>query len=152
MNNKIVLGITQGDGNSISYEVIIKALADLRILEICTPVIYGSSKTLGVHKKQIVDLENFSTNVINTAKEAHSKRVNIINCVPENLHIEPGCQTVDGSKGALIALREAVKDLKAGNIQALVTAPFNKSEVSKEGFSFCGHTEYLTKEFGAKDS
>ena len=152
MNNKIVVGITQGDGNGISYEVIIKALADSRILEICTPVIYGSSKILGVYKKQITDLENFSTNVINSAKEAHPKRVNIINCVPESLNVDPGKQTVDGAKGALIALEEAVKDLKNGQIQALVTAPFNKAEVSKEGFSFCGHTEYLTNEFGVKDS
>lgn len=152
MNNKIVVGITQGDSNSISYEVIIKALSDPRILDICTPVIYGSSKILGFYKKQIADLENFSTNVISSAKEAHPRRVNIINCVPENLHIEPGNQTLDGSKGALIALEEAVKDLKNGTIQAVVTAPFNKSEVNKEGFGFCGHTEYFTKEFGAKDS
>jgi len=152
MNGKIVIGITQGDGNSISYEVIIKALSDLRILEICTPVIYGSSKILGVHKKQITEIENFSTNIINSPKDAHSRRINIINCVPENFQIEPGNQTVDGSKGALIALEEAVKDLKNGHIQALVTAPFNKAEVNKEGFSFTGHTEYLTKEFGAKDS
>ncbi|MEN6619180.1 MAG: 4-hydroxythreonine-4-phosphate dehydrogenase PdxA [Rikenellaceae bacterium] len=152
MNNKIVVGITQGDSNSISYEVIIRALADIRILEICTPVIYGSSKILGVYKKQITDVDNFSTNVINSIKEAHPKRVNIINCVPESLHLEPGKQTVDGSKGALIALEKAVKDLKDGYIEAIVTAPFNKSEVNKEGFSFSGHTEYFTKEFGAKDS
>ncbi|MFA6334405.1 MAG: 4-hydroxythreonine-4-phosphate dehydrogenase PdxA [Bacteroidales bacterium] len=152
MNNKIVVGITQGDSNSISYEVIIKALSDLRMLEICTPVIYGSSKIFGFYKKQIPDLENFSTNVINSAKEAHPKRINIINCVPENLLLEPGKQTEDGSKGALIAIEEAVKDLKNGHTQAIVTAPFNKSEVHREGFSFCGHTEYFTKEFGAKDS
>ncbi len=152
MNNKIVVGITQGDSNGISYEVIIKALSDLRILEICTPVIYGSSKILGFYKKQITDAENFSTNVINSAKEAHPKRVNIINCVPENFHVDPGKQTEEGSKAALIALEEAVRDLKEGHIQAVVTAPFNKSEVNKEGFGFCGHTEYFAKEFGAKDS
>ena len=39
MARKLVVGITQGDGNGISYEVIIKALADERILDICTPVI-----------------------------------------------------------------------------------------------------------------
>ncbi len=152
MNNKIVVGITQGDSNGISYEVIIKALADIRILEICTPVIYGSTKILGVYKKQMTDIDNFSVNVINSAKDVHPRRVNIINCVPENLTLEPGKQTVDGTKGAIIALEEAVKDLKNGHIQAVVTAPFNKSEVNKEGFKFGGHTEYFTKEFGAKNS
>ena len=51
-NNKpIIVGITQGDGNGIGYEVIIKALADPRILESFTPVIYGSSKIFGFYTK-----------------------------------------------------------------------------------------------------
>ena len=41
INNKLTVGITQGDGNGIGYEVIIKALADARILDGFTPVIYG---------------------------------------------------------------------------------------------------------------
>ena len=49
MDRKIVVGITQGDGNGIGYEVIIKALADERILDFCTPVIYGSSKIFGFY-------------------------------------------------------------------------------------------------------
>jgi 4-hydroxythreonine-4-phosphate dehydrogenase len=72
--------------------------------------------------------------------------------VPDSIPFEPGKQSMDGAKGALIALEEAVKDLKNGAINVLVTAPFNKSEMNKEGFSFSGHTEYLTKEFGAKNS
>ena len=34
MGWKFVVGITQGDGNGISYEVIIKALADERMLDL----------------------------------------------------------------------------------------------------------------------
>ncbi len=152
MSNKIVVGITQGDSNGIGYEVIIKALNGLAILDICTPVIYGSSKILGFYKKQIPEVDSFTTNIIGKATEAHPKRVNIINCVPENFIADPGNETEEGSKAALLSLEAAVKDLKEGNIDVLVTAPFNKWSMSKEGFSFPGHTEYLTSEFGAEDS
>jgi len=151
-NNKIIVGISQGDINSISSEVIIKALSDSRLLDTCIPVIYGSSRVIGIYKKHNPDTENFSPNVINSPKEAHSKRVNIINCIPDTIQSDPGKQNEDGAKAALIALEEAVKDLKNKNIDVLVTGPFNKFEVKKEGFSFTGHTEYLSNIFGVKNS
>lgn len=150
MARKIVIGITQGDTNGIGYEVIIKALADARMSELCIPIIYGSSKALGFYKKQIPEVE-LHTNIINTAKDYHSKRVNIINCVPDNFHIEPGQASHDSAKAAIIALQTAVEDLKAGFIDAIVTAPFNKKAVSQEEFEFPGHTEFLVANFGAKE-
>lgn len=57
INGKIVVGITQGDGNGIGYEVIIKALADTRMSDMFIPVIYGSSKLFGFYKKQLHDIE-----------------------------------------------------------------------------------------------
>ncbi len=152
MNNKIVVGITQGDSNGVGYEVIIKSLSDPRLLDICTPVIYGSSKILAFYRKGIPDLENFATNIISRVEEAHPKRINIINCVPENFMADPGNPTEDGAKAALIALENCVQDIKRGVLNAIVTAPFSKYSVSKEGFSFPGHTEYLTKEFAGDES
>lgn len=149
--SKIVLGITQGDINGIGYEVIIKALSDARVMEMCTPVIYGSSKAFGVYKKLIPETDHINTNVINSASEVHPKRVNIINCVPDTVQIDPGQLTHDGSKSAVASLEAAVKELKAGLIDILVTAPFNKRAVSEETFKYPGHTEYLVNEFGAKD-
>lgn len=151
MAQKIIIGITQGDMNGIGYEVIIKALADARMLEICTPIIYGSSRAFGFYKKQIPALETMDTNIINTARDFHPKRVNIINCIPDTFKIDPGQPTHDGAKAAIVALERAVEDLKTGDIDALVTAPFNKKAVSDDKFAFPGHTEYLINEFGAKD-
>ena len=147
MGRKLVVGITQGDGNGISYEVIIKALADERMLDLCTPVIYGSSKIFGFYKKQIHNIEQINTNVINSAKDVHQKRVNIVNCLPENVFVEPGQSTPESAKAALTALERAVKDIKEGYIDVLVTAPFNKRAMDKEGFGYTGHTEYLEKKF-----
>ncbi len=148
---KIIVGITQGDTNGIGYEVIIKTLSDARILDMCTPVVYGSSKAFGFYKKQIPETEHINTNVVSSAKDAHPKRVNIVNCIPENFPIEPGQQTADGSKAAIMALTAAVKELKEGKLDVLITAPFNKRAVSEETFKFPGHTEYLVSEFGAED-
>ena len=147
MSRKLVVGITQGDGNGVGYEVIIKALADERILDLCTPVIYGSSKIFGFYKKQIHNIDQINTNVISSAKDVHQKRVNIVNCLPENVFVEPGQPTPESAKAAMTSLEKAVEDIKAGYIDVLVTAPFNKRAMASEGFGYTGHTEYLEKEF-----
>lgn len=151
MARKLIVGITQGDGNGISYEVIIKALADERILDMCTPVIYGSSKIFGFYKKHIHNIENINTNVITSAKDVHNKRVNIVNCLPENVFVEPGQPTPESAKSAMTALERAVADIKEGYIDVLVTAPINKRAMSSEGFGYTGHTEYLEKQFGVDE-
>lgn len=149
--SKIVVGFTQGDTNGIGYEVIIKTLSDARVLEMCTPVVYGSSKAFGFYRKQIPETENINTNVVASARDAHPKRVNIVNCVDDNAQISPGHLTKSGSQAAITALKCAVGEMKKGYIDVLVTAPFNKRAVSDETFRFPGHTEYLVSEFGAKD-
>lgn len=151
MGQKIVIGITQGDSNGIGYEVIIKALADVRMTELCVPILYGSSRILGLYKKSLSDTEQINTNVINSAADAKSKRLNIINCVPDSLSVEPGQPTQDGASGAIASLEAAVKDLKAGLIDAIVTGPINKHTMLKAGFKNTGHTEYLINEFKSDD-
>lgn len=150
-NGKIVVGITQGDSNGIGYEVIIKALSDPRILDMFTPVIYGSTKLFGFYKKTLHELDQMDTNQINSATEAHPKRINIINCLPDNVFAEPGGATPESSKAAISSLAAAVKDLRAGTIDVLVTAPINKRAIVSEGFGFPGHTEYLQQAFEVAD-
>ena len=151
MAKKLVMGITQGDGNGIGYEVIIKALADERMLDICTPVIYGSSKVFGFYRKQIHNIEQINTNVITSAKDVHQKRVNIVNCLPDNVFVEPGQPTPESAKSAMTALKCAVDDIRNGYIDVLVTAPINKRAMVSEGFGYTGHTEYLEHEFGVEE-
>ncbi|MBQ6072739.1 MAG: 4-hydroxythreonine-4-phosphate dehydrogenase PdxA [Bacteroidales bacterium] len=151
MRDKIVVGITQGDTNGIGYEVIIKSLADARILENCVIVLYGSSRFFGIYRKFLPEIDQLATNVINSAEDARSKRINIINAVPESMAMEIGQPTTDGAKAAVMALKAAVADAKRGAIDAIVTAPFNKHTVASLGFGFPGHTEYLIHEFGKED-
>ena len=57
-----------------------------------------------------------------------------------------------GGKYALRSLEAAVKDLKAGVIDAIVTAPINKKAMQMAGFQFPGHTEYLTRQADTHES
>ncbi len=150
-NRKPIVGITPGDGNGIGYEVIIKSLADARILESFTPVIYGSSKIFGFYRKLVHNIEAMETYVISSARDAQPRRINIVNCLPENSFVEPGQPTPESSKAAMTSLEVAVRDIKDGAIDVLVTGPINKRAMVNEGFGYTGHTEYLEKEFGVSD-
>lgn len=145
---KIILGITQGDINGINYEVIMKALADNRIFDLCTPVVYGSPKVAAYHRKT-VNLENFSFNTIRTVDEALTRRPNIINCIDDSARVELGRSTPYAGEASLKALEAAVKDLADAKIQALVTGPINKSNVKSEQFNFTGHTEFFESRFSS---
>lgn len=151
IDNKLVVGISQGDGNGIGYEVIIKALADARILDSFTPVIYGSSKIFGFYRKSVHEIEQMDTYVINSASEAKPRKINIVNCLPDNVYVEPGQATSESAQGAIKSLEYAVDDLKQGKIDVLVTAPINKRAMANEGFGFTGHTEYLEKSFDVNE-
>jgi len=148
--HKIKLGITHGDINGIGYEVIIKALADSRILEMCTPIVYGSSKVAAYYRKAM-DSEIFTFNNIASAKEANPKRANIINCVNDEVRVELGKSTKQAGEASLAALQAAVHDLKSGDIDVVVTAPINKENIQSDSFSFPGHTEFFANEFGTKN-
>jgi len=142
----IRVGITQGDINGIGYEVIIKTLMEPHMTEMCTPIIYGSPKVAAYHRKAL-NIENLSFNHIRNANEAHPKRINIINCMDDNVRVELGKSTREAGESAFNALDAACMDLEKGLIDVLVTAPINKDNIQSEHFSFPGHTEYLAQRF-----
>lgn len=142
MSNNIKVGITHGDINGIGYEVILKTLEDNRILELCTPVVYGSAKIAGYYRKGL-EMGNIPMNTVESASQARRDTNNIINVVPEDVKVEPGVSTPEAGRAAFLALERAVTDLKNGDIDVLVTAPINKNNIQSDDFHFAGHTEYL---------
>ncbi|TKG92371.1 4-hydroxythreonine-4-phosphate dehydrogenase PdxA [Puteibacter caeruleilacunae] len=144
--DKIRVGISHGDINGVGYEVIMKTLMDNRMMELCTPIVYGSPKVAAYHRKAL-NISNFSFNHIRSASEADSQRANIINCIDDNIRVELGKSTQIAGEASFIALEHAVKDLKEGKIDVLVTAPINKDNIQSEYFNFPGHTEYLSDAF-----
>lgn len=148
--NKVKVGISIGDINGIGLEVIIKTLAADQLLNYCTPVIYGSSKVISYHKN-IVD-DDFHFHSIRTADQAQEGKINIVNCWQENVNITLGKATKEGGEYALRSLDTATKDLKSGEIDALVTAPINKEAMKMAAFKFTGHTEFLTYMLDGKEN
>lgn len=149
--SNITIGITCGDINGIGLEVILKALSVKNAGKFFNIIIYGSTKVVAYHKN-IITQENIQFYPIQSADEAQPDRINIINCWQDNVNITLGKPTDLSGKCAYQALERAVKDLKAGEIEALVTAPIHKKAMQMAGFPFVGHTEYITSEFNAKDS
>ena len=146
----IKIGISQGDSNGISYEIILKAFSDPRIFELCIPILYGSPKIASFYSKilEAAEIEPAETHVIYDAHRAVQGKLNIIHCVNDNTQAEPGQSTEYGGKAAFLSLEMAVSELKKGVVDALLTAPINKHNIQNKNFEFPGHTEYLEKKFG----
>ena len=147
---KLKIGISIGDMNGIGLEVILKTVSDARILNLCTPVLFGSSKVVSYHKN-IVQVE-FPFANLRTAEEAEAGKVNVVNCWQENVNITLGKISEEGGRYAYKALEMAVAALKIGSIDALVTAPINKKAMQMADFPHAGHTEYITEQLGATES
>lgn len=143
---KIKIGITQGDINGVGYEVILKTFADPMMLELCTPVVYGSPKVAAYHRKSLDLPTNFS--IVNSAAEAANDRLNVVNCTDDEVKVEFGKADAEAGKAALEALERAIEEYKAGLIDVIVTAPINKHTIQSEEFSFPGHTEYIEQKLG----
>ena len=114
----IKVGITHGDINGIGYEVILKTFSDTRMAELCTPIIYGSSKIAAYHRKAL-ELPPINMNIISHAEDAGVNRVNIINCVEDETKVELSKSTPVAGESAFKALEAAVTDMKRGVVDVL---------------------------------
>lgn len=144
--NKIRVGITQGDINGVGYEVIFKTFSDPAMLELCTPIIYGSPKVAAYHRKAMDLQANFS--IVNSASEASHGKLSVVNCANDEVKVEFAKSAEESGRAALDALERALTEYRAGLIDVLVTAPINKATIQSETFHFPGHTEYIEERAG----
>lgn len=147
-NEKIKIGISIGDINGIGIEVILKTFSDIRILDFCTPIIFGSSKLISFHKKALNS--SVSIHGITNLKDALDNKINLFNIWKEDIKVELGKSTNSAGKYAFLSLKNATEALKNDKIDALVTAPINKHNIQSKEFNFKGHTEFLESELEEK--
>ena len=147
---KPVIGFTCGDLNGIGIELIIKTLSDHRLLDVCTPVVFASNKSLNFYLKGLPDY-NFKYANTRELNRLNPKQVNVVNCWEEEIAITPGQLTETGGKYALISLQQATQALKDGHLQGLVTAPIHKKNIQSADFNYTGHTPYFKAYFNVPD-
>lgn len=145
---KIIVGISVGDLNGIGPEIIIKTYEDPRSLELNTPVIFASGKTMQFFKNHFKSKINFF-NSDSIEKIVHGK-VNVINVWKEPVKIEFGKENLKIGEYAIKSLEAATNALKNNKIDVLVTAPINKHNIQSDTFNFPGHTDYLAKALNGK--
>ncbi|MBT8274119.1 MAG: 4-hydroxythreonine-4-phosphate dehydrogenase PdxA [Bacteroidia bacterium] len=141
---KIKVGISIGDLNGIGGELVIKTFEDPRMLDFCTPVIFASAKTISFLKNHFNSDIKF--NGIHGADKVLNGKVNVVNIWKENVDINFGQEDKKIGEYAIRSFKAATKALKEGNVDILLTAPINKSNIQSEDFNFPGHTDYLNQE------
>ena len=144
---KPVVGITCGDLNGIGMEIIIKALEDERVAELCTPLVFASSKLASYHRK-VIDKRDFNFNAVDSIDQIKEGKNNLISVWEENVELELGVPTDVSGAYAIKSIDAAIEAAKAGHIHAIVTAPINKHNIAEQHEGFRGHTGYLAEAFG----
>lgn len=139
--DKIIVGISIGDLNGIGIEVILKTFEDKRMLDFCTPVLFGATKVISYHKKAL-GIETPVHGITSISQISHSK-INILNIWKEDVKIDLGSATKESGEYAAKSLASAIEHLKENKVDVLLTAPINKENIQSEEFNFPGHTEYL---------
>lgn len=148
-NRKLRVAITHGDTNGIGYEIIFKTFSEPAMLELCTPIIYGSPKVAAYHRNALGIQGNFT--IINSAAEAHNNKVNLLTTFDQEIKVDLGNPSKEAGMASLAALEKAMADYKEELFDVLVTAPINKNNIQSDDFHFCGHTEYIEERAGNGD-
>lgn len=137
-----LVGITHGDFNSTSYEIILKAYADLRLLSVVTPLLYGQSKIFSYYKKNF-GMEEFNYSLTRDARQTWNQKFNILNIVEHELKIDPGIPTELSGEMAVKSLKMASDDLRNGFLDALVLTPANPSTMKSDKYAFDSQMNFL---------
>ncbi|UYZ64421.1 4-hydroxythreonine-4-phosphate dehydrogenase PdxA [Hymenobacter weizhouensis] len=146
------IGISVGDLAGIGPEIIYKTFQDQRLLKLCTPVVYGTAAVLFDDFPASPDHEPLTFRQVREAADIAPGKHNAVTCWDEDFTLTPGQPSQASGTAARQSLLAAARDLKAGLLDALVTAPISKENTQADDFRYPGHTEFLTSFFGAKES
>ncbi|MBE0637217.1 MAG: 4-hydroxythreonine-4-phosphate dehydrogenase PdxA [Bacteroidales bacterium] len=147
---QVRIGFTHGDVNGIGYEIIIKTLADDRMMEMITPIVFGHSKVASYHRKTL-PIKEFNFNLIKRVDMANPRRANIFNITEREIKLDVGTMTPTGGELAYLSLKAAAESLDHNEIDAIVTAPINKKNIQSREFNFPGHTEFFASRYGVNN-
>ena len=147
--NKPIIGISCGDLNGIGLEVIMKTFNDTQMLDLCTPVLFASSKVTSYHRKAL-NFTEFNYQVINSLDQIHHRKFCLYNSWNDAVDLEFGKNSHEVGAFALKSIDVGLQAWKDGKIDALVTAPINKNNITIPEKAFTGHTGYIGDAVGSE--
>ena len=140
---KPIIGITMGDPASIGPELCLRALADERLYEICSPIIVGDSCILE-RAKNIPGIPQLKIHSIQDVREASFSpgTLDLIDMHAATLEGSPiGQVSPEAGNAAFIYVKKVIELAMAKEIDATVTNALNKEALNLAGHHFSGHTE-----------
>lgn len=140
-----------GDPAGIGPEVVLKAVAEEEVRQVCVPVIVGDAQLLA-HTARTLDL-TCGYEIVRRGESLpdHHREPLIYHLDNIAGHIEPGIESGAAGKAAAQYIEAAVELCAAGSLAAIATAPINKRALFLGGYSFPGHTEFLAHLTGTEE-
>ena len=114
-SRKPIIGISCGDLNGIGMEIIMKTFSNGDMMDLCTPVVFASSKVASYHRKA-VNMDHFNFHICNDFGQISDHKANLINCWNDEVNLEFGKENKEVGKFALKSLQAAVQTFKDGKI------------------------------------
>ena len=145
------VGITMGDPAGIGPEVVLKAVAEKEVRDVCQPIIIGDAQLLA-HNARTLDLQ-CGYEIVRRDERLPDQSTEPLIFHLDNIqgHVEPGIESGAAGKAAAGYIEAAVELCASGAIDAIATAPINKRALFLGGYSFPGHTEFLAHLTGTDD-
>lgn len=141
---KTRIGITHGDTNGVGYEVILKALENPTLCEICTPIVYGSPKLASYYRKSLEIETNLYT--VSNGSQALEGKANLVEILKDEVKVDMGQATPESAQAALASLDSALKDWKEDTIDVLVTNEMSIPQIKLLKPDFPGEVTYIAQQ------
>ena len=148
MSKKPVIGITVGDPAGIGPEIVIKAISDPMMRDVCRPVLVGDRRNLEWTSAVLQLGAQFSG--FDGTPEPNGL-IEVIDQANVESSVEFGIESMSTGRSAAMNIAAAVELWKSGTIDAIATAPISKNALKLAGYAHPGHTEFLAELTGTKE-
>ena len=146
----IKLGFSCGDLNGVGIELLLRAFDSGHLYNHCIPVLYAEAWVLEFYSN-LLNTVNISSHNAKNPDDLKEGVINLRSPGGARFDINPGNSTSEAGTYSLKSLEAAIKDIREGVIQNLVTLPINKHNIASDSFQFAGHTDFLASAFETND-
>jgi len=142
--SKPIIGIPLGDPAGIGPEIVVKALNEKEIYEVCSPLVVGDKSIL----EQAMKFCDISLNINSVKEPANGKyeygTIDLIdlNNVDVN-RLKIGKVQAMGGKAAFEYIKTVANLALEKKVDAIATTPINKESLKAAEVPYIGHTEIL---------